>query len=268
MIFLFRFELVLIPSKYQEKNERLDFWNVIFYITIIGLNRPLENMSELHLSFTEENYLKALVQLTVVDTEKAEVGTNEIAHHLLVKPATVNDMLKKLKEKGLVDYEKYGKITLTKAGQLAGMYILRKHRLWETFLAEKLDFTWDEVHEIAEQLEHIHSTKLVDRIDAFLGFPKFDPHGDAIPDKDGNITIPIRKLLNDVPEKQVCQVVGVKDNSTSFLQYADKIGIALGAMIEIKEREEYDGQTILLTQKGEFTVSSKFTANIYVLMNA
>jgi len=224
-------------------------------------------MLESNLSFTEENYLKALVQLTIVDAEKEEVGTNEIANYLTVKPATVNDMLKKLKEKRLVNYEKYGKIALTVQGKREGMYILRKHRLWETFLAEKLDFTWDEVHEIAEQLEHIHSSKLVDRIDAFLGFPKFDPHGDAIPDKDGNITIPIRKLLHDVPEKHSCQVVGVKDNSAAFLQYADKIGIALGAMIEIKEREEYDGQTILLTQKGEFTVSSKFTANIYVLMN-
>lgn len=246
---------------------KLDKSNNYFlkYINIFILG--LENMSELLLSFTEENYLKALVQLTIVDTEKVEVGTNEIAHHLMVKPATVNDMLKKLKEKGLVNYEKYGKITLTKSGQLEGMYILRKHRLWETFLAEKLDFTWDEVHEIAEQLEHIHSIKLVDRIDAFLGFPKFDPHGDAIPDKDGNITIPIRKLLIEVPTNQLCQVVGVKDNSSAFLQYADKIGIAIRDTIEVLEREEYDGQTIIRTAKGDFTVSSKFTTNIYVLLN-
>ena len=117
------------------------------------------------LSFTEENYLKALLQITIENPEKGEAGTNELAAHLCVKPATVNDMLKKLKEKKLIDYQKYGKISLTLEGRKNAVDILRKHRLWETFLYEKLDFTWDEVHEVAEQLEHIKSVKLVEKLD-------------------------------------------------------------------------------------------------------
>ena len=132
------------------------------------------------LTYTEENYLKTLLKLTL-ESKRAEAGTNELATHLMVKPATVSDMLKKLKEKQLVDYEKYGKITLTDEGKKIGIEIIRRHRLWETFLYEKLEFTWDEVHEVAEQLEHIHSAKLVDKLDKFLNYPAFDPHGDPIP---------------------------------------------------------------------------------------
>ncbi len=139
------------------------------------------------LSFTEENYLKALWHLTIGNTLKDEAGTNELAAHLNVKPATSNDMLKKLKEKKLVDYKKYGKSSLTHKGKKLAIEIVRKHRLWETFLYEKLDFTWDEVHEVAEQLEHIKSQKLVDRLDKFLNYPALDPHGDVIPNSKGEM---------------------------------------------------------------------------------
>ncbi len=137
-----------------------------------------------HLTFTEENYLKALFKIGY-DKVLSEVGTNELATHLTVKPATANNMLKKLKEKTLVDYEKYGKIMLTPKGKKRAISIVRNHRLWETFLYEKLSFSWDEVHEVAEQLEHIKSAKLIDRLDEFLDFPALDPHGDPIPNKNG-----------------------------------------------------------------------------------
>jgi DtxR family Mn-dependent transcriptional regulator len=145
------------------------------------------------LSFTEENYLKALWHLTMDNTHKGDAGTNELAAHLNVKPATSNDMLKKLKEKKLVDYKKYGKSSLTNKGKKLAIEVVRKHRLWETFLYEKLEFTWDEVHEVAEQLEHIQSQKLVDKLDKFLNYPYFDPHGDVIPNAKGEMRVPLKK---------------------------------------------------------------------------
>ena len=127
-------------------------------------------------------------------------------------------MLKKLKEKELVDYEKYGKITLTKTGRKKALDIIRKHRLWETFLYEKLEFSWDEVHEVAEQLEHIQSEKLVDKLEKLLEYPDFDPHGDPIPNKKGEIKVQVKKTLSDVAVGSSCQMVAVKDDSSSFLQ--------------------------------------------------
>src|SRR5690606_3505363 len=131
--------------------------------------------------------------------------------------------LKKLKEKVLVDYKKYGKISLTETGKRVAVDVIRKHRLWETFLYEKLGFSWDEVHEVAEQLEHIQSSKLVDCLDEFLGFPKFDPHGDAIPGKNGEIVVPFSRALSGIEPGQDCKIVAVNDNSVAFLQYAEKI---------------------------------------------
>jgi DtxR family transcriptional regulator, Mn-dependent transcriptional regulator len=217
------------------------------------------------LSFTEENYLKALVQIAIKSGDDIGVGTNELASFLNVKPATVNDMLKKLREKELVSYEKYGKINLTVSGKRSGIEIIRKHRLWETFLVDKLNFSWDEVHEIAEQLEHIQSDKLVERLDELLGFPKFDPHGDAIPNKDGMIEIPFRKSLTDVEPGCDCRVIAVEDNSPEFLQYADRIGIRIGETIKVLSREDYDGLTSIQSVHGTSSVSDKFTSNIYVV---
>jgi DtxR family Mn-dependent transcriptional regulator len=216
-------------------------------------------------SQAEENYLKALVQLIHFRDHGTEVGTNELALYLNVKPATVNDMLKKLRDKSLVSYVKYGKISLTNEGERAGMEVVRKHRLWETFLVEKLDFLWDEVHEVAEQLEHIKSQKLVNSLDDFLQNPKFDPHGDAIPDREGKILIPYQRHLSEVAPGKTCKVVSVKDNSISFLQYADKIGVKIGGMITVSSRENYDGQTTLTVGKTEHTVSDKFCLNIQVV---
>ena len=216
------------------------------------------------LSFTEENYLKAL-QKIVLESCIEKVGTNELATALLVKPATVNNMLKKLKEKELVHYEKYGKINLTKTGRKKALDIIRKHRLWETFLYEKLEFNWDEVHEVAEQLEHIKSEKLVDKLDKLLEYPDFDPHGDPIPNKKGEVKVQVKKTLSDVAVGSSCKMVAVKDDSSSFLQYVIKVGLELNSEIVVVSKQEYDAITVIEVNGLESIVSQIFTENILVV---
>src|SRR5690606_39244400 len=160
-----------------------------------------------------------LLGITAEHSGMAGAGTNQLAGRLNVRPATATDMLKKLRDKRLVNYERYGKVTLTDTGRDLAIAIVRKHRLWETFLFDKLGFSWDEVHDVAEQLEHIKSEKLVERLDKFLGFPQFDPHGDAIPTANGDYTTESRVLLADADEGGPYTVVAVKDNSPAFLQY-------------------------------------------------
>lgn len=215
------------------------------------------------LSYTEENYLKALLKISVENNSEG-AGTNELAFLLNVKPATVNDMLKKLKEKKLVSYEKYGKIKLTKEGTKFATDVLRKHRLWETFLYEKLAFSWDEVHEVAEQLEHIQSSKLIDRLDKFLDFPEFDPHGDPIPTKDGELKIHFKKTLADMEVGSTCKMVAVKDNSSSFLQYVVEVGLGINNQIKIISKQDYDALTVIEVNDKQSSVSLKFAENIYV----
>ncbi|MCO4815306.1 MAG: metal-dependent transcriptional regulator [Flavobacteriales bacterium] len=217
------------------------------------------------LSFTEENYLKKLVQLTIFDEESSEVGVNKLALGLNVKPATVSDMVRKLKEKSFVNYQKYGKISLTASGKKEGMMVIRRHRLWETFLYEKLDFSWDEVHQLAEELEHIHSAKLINGLDRFLAFPEFDPHGDAIPNEDGQIKIPFRRTLTEIKSGKRCKIVAVKDNSSEFLQYVDKIGLKIQDEILIVNKEEFDSLTTIESHGKQMVVSLKFTDNIFVI---
>ena len=216
------------------------------------------------LSFTEENYLKAL-QKIVLESCIEKVGTNELATALLLKPATVNNMLKKLKEKELVHYEKYGKINLTKTGRKKALDIIRKHRLWETFLYEKLEFNWDEVHEVAEQLEHIKSEKLVDKLDKLLEYPDFDPHGDPIPNKKGEVKVQVKKTLSDVAVGSSCKMVAVKDDSSSFLQYVIKVGLELNSEIVVVSKQEYDAITVIEVNGLESIVSQLFTENILVV---
>ncbi len=215
------------------------------------------------LSYTEENYLKTLLKISL-DKEKEEVGTNELASLLSVKPATANEMLKKLKKKKLVDYEKYGKITLTKTGKKNAIDIVRKHRLWEAFLYEKLEFSWDEVHEVAEQLEHIQSEKLIDKLDKFLGHPKFDPHGDPIPNKKGEIKIQHKKTLAEVSVGKSCKMIAVKDNSRSFLQYVVKVGLGINNEIKVLSIQDYDSMMVIEVNGQRSSVSQKFAENIFV----
>jgi DtxR family Mn-dependent transcriptional regulator len=222
-------------------------------------------MNEFHLSFTEENYLKSLIHLTLFSKDKNEVGTNELATNLSVKPATVNDMLKKLKEKNLVDYKKYGKISLTESGRLFGMNVIRKHRLWETFLVEKLSFSWDEVHEVAEQLEHIQSSKLVDSLEALLEYPKYDPHGDPIPNAKGEIELTLRITLDEMNVMSTNKVVAVKDNSSEFLQYVNRLNLKIGDEIHLISKESYDDLLTIEIHGKQHVVSQKFAQNIFVL---
>lgn len=219
------------------------------------------------LSYTEENYLKALFYLTdkANDEEQRKAGNNELALHLNVKPATVNDMLKKLKQKKLIDYEKYGKINLTEKGRKIAVSIVRKHRLWETFLCEKLGFNWDEVHELAEQLEHIQSDVLIDRLDEYLNFPKADPHGDPIPKRDGFVPRITSTLLSAIESGKSCKVIAVKDTSASFLQYLQKLSIGVGTSLKVKEIIAFDESVIIqIDKKNTIQVSKKFADSLLV----
>lgn len=215
---------------------------------------------------TEENYLKAIYSLTF-GREKNKLGTNELANHMTIAPATVSNMLKKLKEKKYINYQKYKGISLEKDGLSIATSIIRKHRLWETFLVEKMEFAWDEIHEVAEQLEHIKSEKLINQLDKLLGFPKLDPHGDPIPDVNGNIDeLNARKLLADVDVKtdQEYKVVGVKSDSTDFLQYLDLIGLCMGCAFTIDDFNTFDHSYHIDVKEEKKVVTHKAASNIYV----
>jgi DtxR family Mn-dependent transcriptional regulator len=217
------------------------------------------------LTTTEENYLKAIFHLSSAGSARGNAGINELAQFLGLRPATCNEMCKRLKEKQLVEYERYGKITLTGNGRSHAIGVIRKHRLWETFLYEKLRFTWDEVHEVAEQLEHINSVKLIDRLEEFLDYPRYDPHGDPIPDARGQIKEELRRTLADMKPGEKCKMVAVKDNSAPFLQYVARIGLGLSAGIRVKGVNTFDSTVEIEVAKKTHTVSRKFAENILVV---
>lgn len=216
-------------------------------------------------SFTEENYLKAIYHLSEGNT--MAVSTNQIAEMTNTKAASVTDMLKKLAEKKLINYIKYQGVTLTSTGVNAAVNIIRKHRLWEVFLVEKLGFKWDEVHDIAEELEHINSETLINRLDDFLGNPAADPHGDPIPDRSGLIK---HKKLVKISEMQTGEsgtVSGVSEHSSVFLKLLEKLGLTLGTKIIISELIEFDGSIMLtIDQKTERTISREVAKNILVIL--
>lgn len=216
------------------------------------------------MSYSEENYLKALYSIGSAH-EQNEVGTNDLASHLQVKPASVSEMLKKLKTKDWVDYKRYGKIKLTPEGWKKAVEIVRKHRLWETFLYDKLNFDWDEIHEIAEELEHIGNTKLTERLDKFLGFPKFDPHGDPIPDSAGRLYTQSKSLIATINIGKKAKIVGVKDSSAELLQYANALGLNMNTEITVIKRIPYDGQTYISIGGKEVSISEKVAENIIVV---
>lgn len=213
-------------------------------------------------SFTEENYLKAIYKLSEIDEL---VTTTDIANMLKIRSATVTDMLKKLSEKKLIRYERYKGLYLTDKGRAIGVKIIRKHRLWELFLVKQMKFRWDEVHEIAEQLEHIQSDELINRLDEILGYPKSDPHGDPIPDRNGIFGKSKAIPLADIKVKVNAVVSGVVENSTTFLQYLDKTGIALGDKIIILSIEPFDhSHRITINQGKELFISENVAKNILV----
>jgi DtxR family Mn-dependent transcriptional regulator len=214
------------------------------------------------MTFSEENYLKAIYHLTA--SLETEVSTNAIAEMMETKASSVTDMLKKLSEKDLVNYKKYQGVSLTENGKLSAKMIVRKHRLWEVFLVEKLNFSWDEVHEIAEQLEHIKSEQLINRLDDFLGNPTEDPHGDPIPDANGRIIKIEKYLLSELSDHQTGICVGVKDTSSEFLKYLDKQGIALGSKIEFLSKESFDLSVKIKIDNKELSISNKIASNLFV----
>ena len=219
----------------------------------------MENISQ-----TEENYLKAIYKISEKSGRNA--STNAIAQAMQTSAASVTDMIKRLSEKELINYEKYKGVTLTDSGNKIATSLIRKHRLWEVFLVENLKFSWDEVHEIAEQLEHIKSDDLIERLDDFLDHPKFDPHGDPIPDAEGNFTFRKQILLSELAPGEQGVIVGVQEHSPKFLQYLDQMKLVLGVNIKLIERFEYDESVkVLLNNRGkQITLSKKVTQNLYV----
>lgn len=215
------------------------------------------------LSFTEENYLKAIYRLSEGGVKA--VMTNEIAESMSTKAASVTDMIKKLSNKNLISYEKYYGAKITRQGKSQALSVIRKHRLWETFLVEKLNFSWDEVHDVAEQLEHIQSPLLIEKLDEFLGYPTADPHGHPIPDKDGKIQELRLAPLSESPLDKKLIVRSVKDGTTSFLQYLSKIGIYIGAKVTILEKIEFDGSLeVVIDNKNRVFISRDAAENLLV----
>ena len=216
------------------------------------------------LSAVEENYLKYIFQLSEI-SDRGIVKTNDLAYKLEHSAASVTDMLKKLSDKKLVAYKKYYGVSLTKTGLQIAVQVLRKHRLWETFLIKNLKFTWDQVHAIAEQLEHIQSDELIDRMDEYLGHPKFDPHGDPIPDKQGVFSSANVICLADAKLKKQYLLANVNDESSAFLKYLNKIQLKLNDKIKILDKEEFDETIqIMINEKKQMTISKDAAQNMFV----
>lgn len=215
------------------------------------------------LSESEENYLKAIFSLSY-PLGGGSVSTNAIAKKMNTAAASVTDMIKKLSDKQLLEYEKYRGVTLSKEGEVVARRLVRKHRIWEVFLVDKLGFSWDSVHDVAEQLEHINSPELVKALDKFLGYPKTDPHGDPIPDEDGHIHEIQSIKLTELIKGDKALVVGVDDTSSNFLQYLNQLEIELGTKIEVVQRIEFDSSYMLLINNSRLAVSKQVAENIMV----
>jgi DtxR family Mn-dependent transcriptional regulator len=214
------------------------------------------------LSISEENYLKTILKIGM--KSGYPVSTNSIAHSIQNKAASVSDMLKKLAEKDLIQYQLYKGASLTSKGEDIALMQLRKHRLWECFLVNKLAFSWNEIHEIAEELEHINSPKLIDKLDEFLGYPKTDPHGDPIPDKMGKIQMNSFVPLVEIKPNQMVKILGVLDSSDAFLVHLNKLNLQLGNIITVVEVDNYDNTFLLEIEGKSMSISSKVAQNLLV----
>ena len=215
------------------------------------------------ISFTEENYLKVIHRLSEATSE--DISTNAVAELMQTKAASVTDMLRKLAEKGWVNYQKYQGVRLSQEGEKIALSIVRKHRLWEVFLVDKMGFNWDEVHEIAEQLEHIESDQLIHKLDEYLGFPKTDPHGDPIPNKDGILPELAYSHLSDIKASKTCKLMGVAQDSAVFLQLLTKLNLSLGAKLAIQEINEFDRSIFVsINDAAPIFISHEVAKNILV----
>jgi DtxR family Mn-dependent transcriptional regulator len=214
-------------------------------------------------TLAEENYLKAIYKLSL---QADNVSTNQIAASLATKASSVTDMLRKLADKLLINYTRYQGVSLTKAGEKVAVNIIRRHRLWEFFLVEKLKFKWDEVHEMAEEMEHISSTELIDRLDEFMGYPARDPHGDPIPDCHGNFKINDLKPISAIAVNTTGIISGVRDHSATFLQYLEKQQLMIGKKIQVKEIITYDNTVILQMDNKTLQISRDVANNLLIAL--
>lgn len=210
---------------------------------------------------SEEDYLKCLYHL---QQGNKNVSTNEIANYLSMKPSSVSDMLKKLAEKKCVNYLKYKGSSLTKKGKLIALSVIRKHRLWETFLVNKLGFSWSKVHNIAEQLEHVNSEELIDKLDYFLAYPQIDPHGDPIPQKNGTIAELNQKLLSELKHGEEGIITGIKKGTPSLLNFLDQKNIKLGDQIQLISILEFDQSAEVIIHEKAINLSEKICSNLLI----
>src|SRR5678815_2532502 len=215
----------------------------------------------LNFSTSEENYLKTIFHL---QTKDENVSTNELAEKLKAKPASITDMMKKLKTRKLVNYQPYQGFRLTPDGKKVALSIIRRHRLWEYFLAEKLKFNWDEVHEIAEQMEHVSSKKLIDKLDEYLGYPKFDPHGDPIPDTNGKMETGKQVNLSDLPVDKPAKVCFIANQTELLMEHLNEKKMNIGVSIVVKRKFSYDDSLEIKLDNKVLTISDQLAKNIFV----
>jgi DtxR family Mn-dependent transcriptional regulator len=214
-------------------------------------------------TYTEENYLKSIYKLS--QKQKAGISTNAIADKMSTKASSVTDMIKKMADKKLVNYKRYQGVTLTAKGKKEALKVIRKHRLWEVFLLEHLKFHWDEIHDIAEQLEHVNSDKLIEKLDQFLNYPRTDPHGDPIPDNHGQLPEDHSNLLCNLKITNKATVVGVNDKSPAFLKYLDQLNIQLQTHLEVIAYYDFDqSMDIKVVGLNIVHLSYKVTQNILI----
>ncbi|TYZ06336.1 metal-dependent transcriptional regulator [Hymenobacter lutimineralis] len=215
-------------------------------------------------SYTEENYLKAIYKLAEA-SPGLDVSTNSVSEALQTRPASVTDMLRRLGEKGLLNYQRYRGVSLTPEGKRLALLTIRKHRLWEVFLVQQLGFSWDEVHEVAEELEHIQSPLLVQRLDEFLGYPQTDPHGDPIPAADGSINRARHRLVADLAVGEEGTIVAVRSTAVPFLQYLDKVGLRLGSQLKVIDKIDFDNSLeVSIDCQRKQMLSAEVSRNLFV----
>jgi DtxR family transcriptional regulator, Mn-dependent transcriptional regulator len=216
-----------------------------------------------HHTETEENYLKAIFRFS---KEGQAVSTNTIANFLGTSAASVTDMFIKLGEKNLVEYTPYRGVRIKEEGSKVALKIVRKHRLWEVFLVQKLHFSWDNIHDVAEQLEHIDSPELIQRLDEFLGYPKFDPHGDPIPSESGEIEMRATHVLKEVKSGAKAEIAAVVLSSADFLQYLDRVGLTIGQEILVEEQISFDDSMLLGVNGTQVIISGAVAKNLRVVV--
>jgi DtxR family Mn-dependent transcriptional regulator len=218
-----------------------------------------------NISIKEEQYIKAIYILSEYSKEQKAVATRAIAKKLGNSAPAVTDMLRRLREKEFIVYNKYKGVNLTNIGSQIAKQLVRRHRLWETFMVEKLHISWADVHTTAEQLEHIKSDELIEQLEAFLGYPRFDPHGEPIPDKNGNYTFRNQILLANLGVGKSAIIVGVDEQSSEFLQYLQHVGIGINTPISIRKKYEFDqSMVVLINHSKEITLSNKVAQSIFI----